>query len=103
VADSIDPTKIDTKYITSESAYELAKLIYALPQVIIDAGEKYEPSVLTRSIVDLAQSFNRFYHNEHILVDNEEEKLAKLALVKATKIALKNGLSLLGIAAPEKM
>lgn len=98
-----DVENINPKYITGESAYELAKLIYALPQVIVDAGEKYEPSVLTRHIVDMAQSFNRFYHDEHILVDDEEEKVSKLALVKAAKIAIRNGLYLLGMEAPERM
>lgn len=58
---------------------------------------------MTRHIVDLAQSFNRFYHDEHILVDNEEEKVAKLALVIAAKTAIKNGLALLGMQAPERM
>ena len=64
----------DAKYITGESAHELIKLIYALPEVIIEAGDKYEPSVVTRHIVDIAQAFNKFYHDEHILVDNEDEK-----------------------------
>ncbi len=94
---------IKVEHIIGESAYELAKLLYALPQVIIDAGEKYEPSVLTRHIVDIAQAFNRFYHDEHILTDNEEERISKLSLVAATKTVLKNGLALLGIEAPERM
>ena len=93
----------DAKYITGESAHELIKLIYALPEVIIEAGDKYEPSVVTRHIVDIAQAFNKFYHDEHILVDNEDEKAAKLALVIAAKAAIKNGLGLLGMKAPEKM
>ena len=66
---------IDASYITSDSAYELAKAIYEFPAVIVDAGEKYEPSVVTRHIVDVAQAFNKFYHDEHVLVDNEEEIL----------------------------
>ena len=52
---------------------------------------------------DIAQAFNRFYHDEHILVDNEEEKVAKLALVQVAKTAIKNGLALLGMEAPERM
>ena len=75
----------------------------ALPEVIREAGEKYEPSIVTRHIVDIAQSFNRFYHDEHILVDNEEEKTAKLALVLSAKTAIRNGLALLGMDAPERM
>ena len=43
--------------------------------------------------MDIAQAFNRFYHDEHILVDNEEERSAKLALVIAAKTAIKNGLA----------
>ncbi|MBP3385115.1 MAG: arginine--tRNA ligase, partial [Firmicutes bacterium] len=94
---------IDASYITSDSAYELAKAIYEFPAVIVDAGDKYEPSVVTRHIVDVAQAFNKFYHDEHVLVDNEEEKAAKVALVMAAKNTIKNGLALLGIKAPEKM
>ena len=53
--------------------------------------------------MDIAQGFNRFYHDEHILVENEEEKAAKLALVLAAKTAIRNGLALLGMEAPERM
>lgn len=90
-------------YITGESAHKLIKLIYGFPQVIEEAGERYEPSVVTRHIVNMAQAFNKFYHDEHILVDNEDEKTAKVALVIAAKTAIRNGLELLGIKAPEKM
>ena len=74
-----------------------------MPDVIEEAGDKYEPSIVTRHIVDIAQSYNKFYHDEHILVDNEDEKVAKVALVMAAKSAIKNGLGLLGMNAPEKM
>ena len=93
----------DPQYITGESAHKLIKLIYDLPDVIVEAGEKYEPSIVTRHIVDIAQGFNKFYHDEHILADNEDEKIAKVALVMAAKAAIKNGLGLLGMNAPEKM
>lgn len=93
----------DAQYITGESAHKLIKLIYELPDVILEASEKYEPSIVTRHIVDIAQSFNKFYHDEHILVDNEDEKVAKVALVLAAKNSIKNGLGLLGMNAPEKM
>ena len=90
-------------YLTGDSAYELAKLIYKFGQVVCEAADKYEPSVVTRYIVDTAQAYNRFYHDEYILVDNEKEKMAKLALSYAAKTVLKNGLWLLGMEAPEKM
>ena len=93
----------DASYLTSESAHALEVLLYEFPDVIREAGEKYEPSFVTRHIVDIAQAFNKFYHDEHILVDNEDEKVAKIALVLAAKNALKNGLALLGMKAPERM
>ena len=93
----------DPSYITGDSAHELVTLLYELPAVIAEAGEKYEPSIVTRHIVDIAQAYNRFYHDEHILVENEDEKVAKVALVMAARAAIRNGLALLGMKAPEKM
>ena len=93
----------DFNYVTSDSAYELTKLIYRVPEVVREAAAKYEPSILTRHLIDIAQSFNRFYHDEHILVDNEEEKVEKLALVYAAKVTIANCLAILGIKAPDKM
>ena len=100
--DANDLTGFDPSYLTGDAAYALAKEIYALPDVIIEAGEKYEPSILTRHIVDMAQAFNKFYHDEHILTEDKDERKAKLALVVA-KTAIKNGLKLLGMEAPERM
>ncbi len=100
---SIAAGEFDPSYLTGESAYSLVKLISRVPEVIVDAAEKYEPSILTRHLVDIAQSFNKFYHDEHILVDNADEKLAKLALVAASKTAIANCLALLGVKAPERM
>ena len=94
---------VNYQLINSDNAHELVKLIYAYPDVVEAAGEKYEPSMVTRHIVDIAQAFNRFYHDEHIVTDNEEEKIAKIALVLATKAVIRNGLMLLGVNAPERM
>lgn len=103
VKKALQTDTLDMKYIVRDSAYELAKLIYQFPLIIQEAGDRYEPSIVTRHVVDVAQAFNRFYHDEHILVDNEAEKLAKLALVFAAKNTIKNGLGLLGMEVPEKM
>ena len=58
---------------------------------------------MTRHLVDIAQAFNKFYHDEHILVDNEDEKVAKVAMVIAAQTAIRNGLDILCMKAPEKM
>ena len=94
---------IDAGYLTTDAAYSLIKLIYRIPEVVIEASEKYEPSILTRHLVDIAQAFNKFYHDEHILVDDDGERRAKLALVAASRDSIANCLGMLGIAAPERM
>ena len=93
----------DPSYLTGESAHALTSLLYRFPDVVLEAGEKYEPSIVTRHLVDIAQAFNKFYHDEHILVDNEDEKVAKVAMVIAAQTAIRNGLDLLCMKAPEKM
>lgn len=93
----------DASKLTGDSAHRLITLIYQLPEVILEAGEKYEPSMVTRHIVDIAQAANKYYHDEHILVDDEAEKTARVALVTAAETAIRNGLGLLGMKAPERM
>ena len=53
--------------------------------------------------IELAESFHRFYQEVKVITDNKEETQARLALVLATQIVLKNTLSLMGISAPLKM
>lgn len=93
----------DYSYLSGESAFRLIKLLYRVPEVVEDAANRYEPSILTRHLVEISQLFNKFYHDEHILVDNKDERIAKLSLVMATKIVIANSLALLGINAPERM
>ena len=104
VAKAQDPKNVDFALLAkSDSAYELTKLIYAFPGVVEQAGEKYEPSIITRHIIDIAQCFNKFYHDEHIIVDDEVQKISKIALVIATKRVIATGIGLLGMKAPERM
>lgn len=104
VAKAQDPKNVDFALLAkSDSAYELTKLIYAFPGVVEQASEKYEPSIITRHIIDIAQCFNKFYHDEHIIVDDEVEKTSKIALVIATKRVIATGIGLLGMKAPERM
>ena len=103
VVEKLSVKQIDYSYLTSESAYDLIKLLYRVPEVIFSAGEKYEPSILTRFVVDISQSFNKFYHDEHILVENDKERESKLLLVASAKQVIKNCLNILGIDAPERM
>ncbi len=70
---------------------------------VLDACMKDEPSILTRHIIDIAQAFNRFYHDHPVLSAEPEQRKARLMLVESVRQALEVGLNLLGIKAPEKM
>ncbi len=94
---------VDYSLLTNEDTVEVIRLLEGFPQVVVAAMEKNEPSLITRHITDLAQAFNKFYHECPILVDEEELKKARLLLVFAVKNTIKVGLGLLGIEAPEKM
>lgn len=94
---------INPLHLTDNITMEVIKKIEEFPVIIKDAQEKNEPSIITRHIVDLAQAFNRFYHDHPVLVDDKDIKMARLALVYAVKEVIGVGLNLLGIKAPEKM
>ena len=82
---------------------EVIKAIAAFPQAVQDAAEKYEPSIVARYAVDLAQKFNKFYFDCKILTAEGDKKNFRLALTSAALTALKNALTLLGIGVPEQM
>ena len=73
------------------------------PAKIKDAAAKFEPSIVTRHLVDIAQAFNKFYHDNPIMNSEDEVKKARIALVYAVKTVIASGLKLLGINAPEQM
>lgn len=83
--------------------YEVIKTLSSFPDEVKEAAEKYEPSVIARYAVDLAQKFNKFYFDCKILTADEPNKSFRLRLTKATLQTLTNALSLLGIGVPEKM
>lgn len=102
-AGDVDLSKADYSALTDEASFEVCKLLNNYPAKIQDAADKYEPSVISRYLVDLSQAFNKFYHDNPIIVDNESVKSARIILVKAVNSVLVNGLALLGISAPEQM
>ncbi|MBQ4269643.1 MAG: arginine--tRNA ligase, partial [Clostridia bacterium] len=83
---------------------ELCKALATFPEAVKEAAEKYEPSIVSRFAVDVAQKFNKFYIDCKILAaEDEKVKNFRLALTNATLQALKNAFALLGIGIPEKM
>lgn len=94
---------IDYSVLTDEASMALLKELSRFPQVVVDAAEKFEPFVVSRYSVAVAQAFNKFYHDCQINVEDERVKMARLKLVIVTKKVIHDALELLGIASPEQM
>lgn len=91
------------EYVPNTAEFEVIKALSQFPRTVADAGEKYEPSIISRYAVDLAQKFNKFYIECKILTASGDAKDFRLAVTKATHQTLSNALALLGIGVPEKM
>jgi len=85
-----------------EESWEVIKYLQQYPSVVQQAAREYEPSVLAKHAIKLAQAFNKYYANVKVLVE-DEQKEARLALVYAVTEVLKEDLRLLGLHAPNKM
>ncbi|NMA02376.1 MAG: arginine--tRNA ligase [Clostridia bacterium] len=98
-----DADKIDLTLLNEPEELELIRKIADLPDEIAQAAKALEPHRMARYAHDLASLFHTFYNSCRVLTDEEELKNARLILVQATGIALKNVLNLLGVNAPERM
>jgi len=81
----------------------LLKIMAAYPDLVTGAAEALEPHRLTYYLTDLAAAFHNYYNLHRVLVDDRELSLARLGLAAAVQQVVKNGLTLLGVSAPERM
>ncbi|MFD0826634.1 arginine--tRNA ligase [Neobacillus sp. M.A.Huq-85] len=97
-------TEANFSLIDSEKEIDLLKKLGEFPQAVGEAAVKRVPHRVTNYIFELASTFHSFYNAEKVL-DPEfpERSAARLGLVKAVKITLRNALALIGVSAPEKM
>ncbi len=87
-----------------ELEVELAKTVSVFPERVISAIEDYEPSVVTRYILDLCAAFNRFYHECSIAnCEDAALKSSRIALTRATNQVLRTALRLICMQTPEKI
>ena len=85
-----------------DDSWEIVKLLANYPETIIRAAEGYEPSVVAKYLVSLAQAFNKYYAKTRIL-EADAGLESRIALVAAVAQVLEDGLGLLGIEAPDQM
>lgn len=88
--------------LSDTESWEIIKLIQDFPRIIRRAADNYEPSIIAKFAINLAQSFNKYYAHTRILDDNPERD-SRLALSYATATVLKEALRLLGVEAPNEM
>lgn len=96
--------KADLSLLSGEKEIEVLKKLGEFPAAVAEAAEKRMPHRITNYIYELASAFHSFYNAEKVLdTDHPERSKARLALVKAVQITLKNALYLIGVSAPERM
>lgn len=99
------PVSADINYeaLSDQDAADVLSVLETFNKSIMTAMKKNEPHIVTRFVLDLAQAFNKFYHNSPILVEDADLRAARLALVEATRQTIENALKILGMKAPQKM
>lgn len=102
-ADFKENTEISFDNMTSDEEFALVKSLGNFKDVVAKAAEKYEPTLITRHLTEIAKNFNKFYNACQINVEDEKIKEERLALSYATSIVIKTGLGLLGIKTVEQM
>ena len=93
-----DLSRLENKY---ES--DLLRALADFPELLATAARELSPHLVCVYLGDLAAKLHSYYNAEKFLVEDAELKLARLALIVATRQVLKNGLAVLGVSAPEKM
>lgn len=96
-------TEIDYSKLTDEASLRVIKMLEMFENTIKMAQGKNEPSIITRYVVNLAESFSTFYNQNKVITEDESLTKARLYLTYMVNITLTNGLKLLGIEVPEKM
>lgn len=98
-----DLQSADLSLLQSKAADHLLRRLAEYPELLTDAATELAPHALAFYLRDLAGDFHTFYNADRVLVDDSALKLARLALLSATRQVLENGLKILGVSAPAKM
>ena len=93
----------DLSMLNGEEEKALIKQLAQYPAVVVLAARDYDPSFINRYLSDLAAAFHKFYNACRIKGEAENVLLARLKLADTARAVLKNGMTLIGCSAPEKM
>ena len=93
----------DLSLLTHQSELRLSKKLEQFPQVIENSRTALEPQTIATYLYDTANNFHRFYSDCRVITQDKDLTRSRIALIQAVKIVLRNGLTILGITAPERM
>lgn len=95
----------DADYSTLDDAeaQDIVRLLEQFPELVKEAAQRNEPSLITRYTVDLAQAYNKFYYEHRILDCEPATSAARIAITKAVRDVIGTGLTLIGVEPTEKM
>lgn len=93
----------DLSPLISTSEMHLMQTLAEFPEVVMNACADLSPHSIATYLKELASQLHSYYNDTKFLVDDASTKLARLALIAATQQVIHNGLSLLGVSAPQKM
>ena len=99
----LNPKEINFDLLKNPEEILLIKHLIKFSDMLKDLSEKFQTSIITNYLLELATKFHKFYTENRVLTDDFETTKARLFLIYCTKIILKIGLDLTGISAPEKM
>ena len=94
---------VDLSALASKYESDLLRALADFPETLRTAARELAPHLVCVYLGDLAAKLHSYYNAEKFLVEDEALKLARLALISATRQVLKNGLAVVGVSAPEKM
>ena len=93
----------DVLLLKEDCVFTIVKHLYSFSDILMNSLDKNEPSILSRYLIDLAQSFSNFYNQCQVLTEDEKLQNARLFLTYSVGNVLKIGTGILGIEMPEKM
>ncbi|MDF2716964.1 MAG: argS1 [Paenibacillus sp.] len=96
-------SQVDLSALQTEAEFDLLRKMGELPAELAEAADQYAPHRLIRYVYELASQFHSYYKAERVITDRPELTQARLALLAALRIAIRNVLQLVGVSAPASM
>jgi len=99
----LDLGQVDLSRLTAEAEFDLLRKMGELPEEVAEAARQYAPHRLIRYVYELASQFHSYYKAERVITEDAAQTQARLALLQALQIVIRNVLRAVGVSSPERM